>query len=97
MDIDFVVQDTYSLTRPDWKFAADLQEATKLFADAVAQNYKVQEADKAPEPEDEGESSASDDGLEEDAIPDGEEDDQSSSEEAEVYHIQLPQALKNRY
>lgn len=94
MDVDFVVQDTYSLTRPDWKFVGDLQEATKLFAEAVAENYKVQETDKAPEPEDDGESSASDEGLEEDAIPDGDEDDQSSSEEAEVERTALLHTYK---
>lgn len=82
MDVDFVVQDTYALTRPQWKFAADLTDATRLFGEAVAQNYKVQEVDKTAEPEDEGESSASDDGMDEDAIAD--EDEQLSSDEAEV-------------
>ncbi|KAL1954068.1 hypothetical protein VTO42DRAFT_1802 [Malbranchea cinnamomea] len=84
MDIEFVVQDTYALTRPQWKFASSLEEAGKSFAEAVAQNYKIQETEKAPEPEDDAETSASEDGLEEDGIPDAEEEEQSSSEEAEA-------------
>lgn len=84
MDIEFVVQDSYALTRPQWKFAVDLADAGKLFADAVAHNYKVQESEKAPEPEDDGDSSDSDDGMDEDGFPDAEDEDQSSSEEAEV-------------
>lgn len=87
MDVDFLLQDTYSLTRPQWKIAADLEEATRLFGEAVAQNYKLQDADKNAEPEEEDlESIGSDDGLEEDVVPEAEED-QSSSEEAEVGHL----------
>lgn len=86
MDIEFIVQDTYALTRPQWKLASDLSEAAQLFGEAVAQNYKVQEADKAPEPDDDAESSSSDDGLEEDAIPDVDEE-QSSSDEVEVKYF----------
>ncbi|KDB23868.1 hypothetical protein H109_04250 [Trichophyton interdigitale MR816] len=81
MDVDFVIQDTFALTRPQWKFAADFTEATKLFAEAVAQNYQVQETDKAPEPEDEEESSSSDEDIEDDGAPDIEE---VSTDEAEV-------------
>jgi regulator of nonsense transcripts 2 len=81
MDIEFVIQDAYALTRPEWKFAKDFTEASKLFAEAVAQNYKSQENGKAPEPEDDVESSASEDGIDEDGFPDGEEEAQSSSDE----------------
>ncbi|KAK2758364.1 hypothetical protein FQN54_004213 [Arachnomyces sp. PD_36] len=83
MDIEFIVQDTYALTRPQWKIASDLPEAAQTFGEAVAQNYKVQEADKTVEPDDDAESSSSDDGLEEDAMPEVD-DEQSSSEEAEA-------------
>lgn len=84
MDVDFLVHDTYSAIRPQWKLATHLQEAATLFGEAVAQNYKLQDSEKAVEPEEEdAESSSSDEGLEEDAIPDVEED-QESSEEAEV-------------
>ncbi|RAL12804.1 regulator of nonsense transcripts 2 [Aspergillus homomorphus CBS 101889] len=84
MDVEFLVQDTYSMTRPQWKLAADLTEATQVFGDAVAQNYKMQDAERPAEAEEEdAESSSSDDDLEEDAIPEAE-DDQESSDEAEA-------------
>lgn len=47
MDIDFIVQDTFGLTRPQWKFAANLEEATKAFQEAVAMDQKSSGADKA--------------------------------------------------
>lgn len=81
MDVDFVIQDTFALTRPQWKFAADFTEATKLFAEAVAQNYQMHETDKVPDPEEEAESSSSDDDIEDDGAPDVEEE---STDEAEV-------------
>lgn len=84
MDADFLVQDTYSVTRPQWKMATDLQEAMMLFGEAVAQNYKTQDAGRPIEPEeDDAESSSSDEGLEEDAMPEVDEE-QESSDEAEV-------------
>lgn len=84
MDIEFLVQDTYALTRPQWKIATDLEEASRLFGEAVAQNYKLQDTEKTAElEEDDGESSSSDDGLEDDAVPDVE-DEQESTDEAEV-------------
>lgn len=84
MDIEFIVQDTYALTRPQWKIASSLEEAGRLFSEAVAQNYNLQDVDKAPEPEeDDAESIPSEEGLEEDAIPDVDEV-QSSTEEAEA-------------
>ncbi|RAK94938.1 uncharacterized protein BO80DRAFT_460211 [Aspergillus ibericus CBS 121593] len=82
MDIDFLVQDTFSMTRPQWKLATDLAEATQTFSDAVAQNFKTQDSERPAEPdEDDAESSSSDEGLEEDAIPEAEEDQESSDEE----------------
>jgi regulator of nonsense transcripts 2 len=86
--VDFLIQDTYSLVRPQWKIASDLEEATRLFSEAVSQNYSLQEGDKAIDPEEEElESVSSDgnveDGLEEDLVPEGDEE-QSSTEEAEV-------------
>ncbi|KAH8705893.1 putative nonsense-mediated mRNA decay factor [Talaromyces proteolyticus] len=89
MDVDFLVQDTYALVRPQWKIATDLEEAAQLFGEAVAQNYKVQEGDRVADgEEDEIESVSSDgngeDGLEEDGVPDIE-DAQSSTEEADPF------------
>ena len=85
MDIDFIIQDTYALTRPQWKLAANFEEAGRAFAESVAQNYKSQEADKLAEaegPDDEGssEDDADDDDLQVPEMDDG----RSSSEEAET-------------
>jgi regulator of nonsense transcripts 2 len=88
MDIDFVVQDTYSLVRPQWKLATELQEAAQIFGEAVAQNYNLRDGEKTLEPEDDDiESIYSegpvDDGFDEDGVPEADEE-QSTSEEAEV-------------
>lgn len=83
MDIDFMIQDTFALTRPQWKLVTDLEEAGRAFAEAVTQNYKSQEPEKVVEPE-EIEDDASSDGGDEDElrVPDME-DAHSSSEELE--------------
>ncbi|OTB06316.1 hypothetical protein M426DRAFT_9802 [Hypoxylon sp. CI-4A] len=60
MDIEFIVQDTFSLTRPQWKLATTLEEATKAFQLAVAQDQKSAGLDKSAEP-DEASSGASSD------------------------------------
>lgn len=87
MDVDFLIQDTYALVRPQWKIATDLEDAGQLFSEAIAQNYKVQDGERPAEAdEDEIESVSSDgngdEGFEEDGMPDIE-DMQSSAEEAE--------------
>lgn len=85
MDIDFAVQDAYALVRPDWKLVYNLDEAGKLFADAVKQNYQTAAIDKAAEAdEEESESDVDDGGDDEVQIPEGVEDEKSSGEEAEV-------------
>jgi regulator of nonsense transcripts 2 len=67
MDIEFVVQDTYSLLRPQWKLiTSDLTEAHKVFAEACKQNYRDVAAGKTQEPED-----LEDDIDADDARPDG--------------------------
>lgn len=72
MDIEFVVQDLYSLLRKDWKLVLnDLPAASKVFAEACKQNYQDTAAGKLAEAEDE-EPMAEPDGSD-DARPDGEE------------------------
>jgi regulator of nonsense transcripts 2 len=83
MDIEFLVQDTYALIRPQWKLVTDLSEAANLFSEAVAANYKAQDVEKTAEVEEEAEEVSSDDGIGEDGLPDAE-DGQSSSDEAEA-------------
>jgi len=87
MDIDFVVQDTFALVRPQWKLATNLDEAGRAFADAVAQNYKTQEAAKQIEPDESDDETLSEDAVGEDElrVPDADvEEQQSSSEDADV-------------
>lgn len=84
MEMEFLVQDTYSLVRPNWKLVIDLAEASKIFAEAVSANYKQQGAEKSVDQGDDLDESASDDGIGEgDAEGDGEMA-QSTEDEAEV-------------
>ena len=83
MDIDFLVQDTYALVRPQWKLVTELSEAALLFSEAVAVNYQQPGQEKATEVDEDGEDSASDEALDEEGIPDINDAD-SLSEEVEV-------------
>ncbi|KAK4236638.1 armadillo-type protein [Achaetomium macrosporum] len=47
MDIEFLVQDIFALTRPQWKLASNLEEATKVFQLAIIQDQKTSGLDKA--------------------------------------------------
>lgn len=96
MDIEFIVQDIFSLTRPQWKLASNLDEATKAFQLAVAQDQKTSGADKLTEVDDgmSGGSSDEDNGDDLDLV-EPEDDDESGSEdgdaeqEAEVFFNRL--------
>ena len=66
MDIEFIVQDVFALTRPQWKLASNLEEASRAFQLAMAQDQKTAGIDKATEPED-----VDSDGLSEDGIGEG--------------------------
>ncbi|KAK8128483.1 hypothetical protein PG984_009591 [Apiospora sp. TS-2023a] len=86
MDIEFIVQDTFSLTRPQWKLATTLEEASKAFQLAILQDQKNAGHEKAaePEPEDaESDISSDDDGGEgdDDLAQDVDKDEESNSEE----------------
>jgi regulator of nonsense transcripts 2 len=84
MEIEFMVQDTYSLVRPNWKLVTELAEAGKVFAEAVSANYKQDAAGKSTEQPEDIEDSASDDALGE-GDGEGEADmARSSDEEGEV-------------
>jgi len=69
MEIDFILQDTFTLIRPQWKIVTDLSEAGRLFADAVATNYKQSSPEKVIDVDEEAEDSASDDGLDAEDVP----------------------------
>jgi regulator of nonsense transcripts 2 len=66
MDIEFIVQDVFALTRPQWKLASNLEEASRAFQLAMAQDQKTAGIDRAVEPED-----VDSDGLSEDGIGEG--------------------------
>lgn len=84
MDIDFIIQDAFSLTRPQWKLAADFEEAGRAFADLVKQNYRAQEQEKQLEAEEPDDGVSSEDEADEDELPVPEMDARSSSDEAEA-------------
>jgi regulator of nonsense transcripts 2 len=98
MDIEFIVQDVFALTRPQWKLASNLEEASRAFQLAMVQDQKTAGIDKAVEPED-----VDSDGLSEDGIGDGdaeadtevgvgeaeaEEESESESEAADVSYLE---------
>jgi regulator of nonsense transcripts 2 len=63
MDIEFIVQDVFALTRPQWKLASNLEEAGRAFQLAMAQDQKTAGLDKTVEPDEADSDGSSDDGL----------------------------------
>lgn len=86
MDIEFVVQDIFSLTRPQWKLAIGLEEATKALQLAIVQDQKTAGIDKAAEIDDatSGASSDEDNVDVDDVEQDGEGDEESASEDEDI-------------
>ena len=84
MDIDFIVQDTFTFTRPQFKLAANFDEAGRAFAELVKQNYKSQEPEKSVEVEEPDDDGSTDDDADEEESRAAEVDVQSSSDEAEI-------------
>jgi len=97
MDIEFIVQDVFALTRPQWKLASNIEEASKAFQLAMAQDQKTSGLDKVAETEE-----ADSDGSSDEAIDDAEteaglaeadaEKDSESDEEVDVSHFSLQNA-----
>jgi len=87
MDIEFLVQDAYMLTRPQWKLLTDPIEASNSFVEIVRQNYQTASVDKPEETDDVDEVSASDDedGPDDDAVDiadeDGDKEEEKTSED----------------
>jgi regulator of nonsense transcripts 2 len=86
MDIEFVVQDIYSLTRPQWKFAAALEEATKALHIAIVQDQKTAGIDRAAEVDEatSGASSDDDNADVDDVEQDGDGDEDTASEDDDI-------------
>ncbi|KAF2503158.1 ARM repeat-containing protein [Lophium mytilinum] len=87
MDIEFLVQDAFMLTRPQWKLLADPEEASNAFVEIVRQNFQTATVDKPDEVDEVDEVSASDDedGADDDAVDiadeDGDKEEDKSSED----------------
>lgn len=81
--------DTFALTRPQWKFVDDVEEATKAFQLAIAQDQKTAGVDKVIEADDatSGPSSEDENGDIDDVEADGDGDDESASEEEEEAEV----------
>ena len=84
MDIDFIIQDTFALVRPQLKIAANFEEAGRAFADLVKQNYRIQEPEKNIEVEDLEDSTSSDEDGDDDEPRAAELDAQSSSDDNDM-------------
>lgn len=88
MDIEFIVQDAFALTRPQWKLATSLEDAGNQFADAVKQNYDKSAIGQNAEPDELDDESGSDDGQDGDDKEDEEiearNDEASSDDEADT-------------
>lgn len=81
--------DTFALTRPQWKFVEDIEEATKAFQLAISQDQKTAGVDKVIEADDatSGPSSEDENGDMDDVEADGDGDDESVSEEEEEAEV----------
>ena len=77
MDIEFMIQDTFALVRPNWTVHSSLEEAAKAFQEATAKIWKPVEGKAAAEVEAEADEESSSDERgpeEEDGISDDEMD-----------------------
>ncbi|TVY44575.1 Regulator of nonsense transcripts [Lachnellula subtilissima] len=89
MDIEFIVQDVFSLTRPQWKLASNIEESSKAFQLAMAQDQKTSGLDKVAEPEEADSDGSSDEGMDdaeaEAGLAEGDaEKDSESDEETDI-------------
>jgi regulator of nonsense transcripts 2 len=85
MDIEFLVQDIFALTRPQWKLASNIEEATKVFQFAVAQDQKTSGLGKVAEQDDATSGGSSDDENADDLpLAEQDDDDELSSEDGEA-------------
>ncbi|QSZ34034.1 hypothetical protein DSL72_005614 [Monilinia vaccinii-corymbosi] len=84
MDIEFIVSDIYATTRPQWKLASNIEEASRAFQLAMAQDQKTAGIEKVVEPEELESDASSDEG--DAGVPEGDADDASfdSEEETEI-------------
>ncbi|KAK4666890.1 mRNA decay protein [Podospora pseudopauciseta] len=87
MDIEFLVHDIFSLTRPQWKLASNLEEASEVFRLAVIQDHKTSGMDKIAEQDDRTSAMSSDDEDGNDlqaGEQDDDDDEDAASDEGEI-------------
>jgi regulator of nonsense transcripts 2 len=84
MDIEFIVQDVFALTRPQWKLASNIEEAGKAFQLAMAQDQKTTGIEKTAEPEELELDESSDEGGDVDAALAEPDIDSDSSDDDEI-------------
>jgi regulator of nonsense transcripts 2 len=87
MEIEFVIQDTFARSRPNWKLAKNLEEAAAVFQSAMAQQQKLTGVDRGPEVDERSTPSSSEDEIADNDLEgdmDGDGDSNSEEEEAEV-------------
>ncbi|KAF7872331.1 hypothetical protein EAF04_003254 [Stromatinia cepivora] len=82
MDIEFIISDIYAATRPQWKLASNIEEASRAFQLAMAQDQKTAGIEKVVEPEEPDSGASSDEG--DAGIPEGDADDVSFDSEEEI-------------
>lgn len=92
MDIEFIVQDVFALTRPQWKLASNIEEAGKAFQLAMAQDAKTSGIDRTVEPEEPESDASSDDGEGDNEIDTGLaeaeiDDDSEEDDDADVSYL----------
>ncbi|KAK0718194.1 armadillo-type protein [Lasiosphaeria miniovina] len=85
MDIEFLVQDIFALTRPQWKLVSNLEESYKVFQLAVTQDQKTSGLDKGVEQDDKTSETSSDgDDGGDLALVEHDDDDESASDDGEA-------------
>lgn len=85
MDVEFIIQDAFALVRPQWKMAANLEDAGAAFAASVKQNYRLQDQEKLMDTEPVDDELSSEEDMDEEDLPvPYVDDEQSSSDEADV-------------
>ena len=83
MDIDFLIQDTFAVLRPEWKLYTSLDEAAAAFGEACKENFKNQQ-EKPIEAEPPEEVADSDEEADDEDVPVARMNDaQSSDDEVE--------------
>ncbi|KAL2127794.1 hypothetical protein VTI74DRAFT_10162 [Chaetomium olivicolor] len=84
MDIEFLVQDIFALTRPQWKLASNIDEATKVFQLAMIQDQKTSGLDKVVEQDERTSEASSDDENADEPLVEQDDDEDLGSEDGDA-------------